>query len=637
MDNKEINVYVGATSLHTCLGDKLETIAAMDKGVSGLKFSERFNMFTGELHVDVLQGFTRFESLIIEQLDMIRQISGLDLSDESIQLILSTTKGNVELLAESDEIDEKVFLGTSAQIISEYFGCLNHPIVISNACISGVSAFVVARELMISGSCKHVVVVGCDVLSDFITQGFASLKSISSTMCKPYDVERDGLTLGEACGAVLLTTDREYSSRPYIYLNGGAITNDANHISAPSRTGEGLYYAMETAMSQAGISSNDVGFVNTHGTATIYNDEMESKAIVRAKLCDVPVNSLKGYIGHTLGASGVVELAVCIEELRQGYIFGTAGLDNAGALNTLKVSASNQHIDKLCCLKTASGFGGCNAAVVLDMECRNKPVVLGMSRKANEVSKYFLPHSNQPFPDYIRTEFKSLGELNMKFYKMSDMCKALYVAVERLLRQVGFDEVDPRRRSIVLANRSASLDTDLVHQHILNQHLPEGASPSVFVYTLANVASGEICIRHKIQGNNTFFIENVNTGLADRYAIHLIENDQADAVICGWCEYMNGMWNVDMKLFKQLSMEQIIKELKEHLVRELNLEDIKPEEIDTDAPLFGDGLGLDSIDALEIILILEKHYSVKLTNSSEAKPVFYSIRTLAEYIVKNQK
>lgn len=84
-------------------------------------------------------------------------------------------------------------------------------------------------------------------------------------------------------------------------------------------------------------------------------------------------------------------------------------------------------------------------------------------------------------------------------------------------------------------------------------------------------------------------------------------------------------------------MEQIVKELKEHLVRELNLEDINPEDIETDAPLFGDGLGLDSIDALEIILILEKYYGVKLTNSAEAKPVFYSVATLAEYIVKNRK
>lgn len=84
-------------------------------------------------------------------------------------------------------------------------------------------------------------------------------------------------------------------------------------------------------------------------------------------------------------------------------------------------------------------------------------------------------------------------------------------------------------------------------------------------------------------------------------------------------------------------MEQLIQELKEHLIEELNLEEVTPADIDTDAPLFGDGLGLDSIDALEIILILEKFYGVKLANAAEAKPIFYSVRTLAEYVMQNRK
>ena len=138
----------------------------------------------------------------------------------------------------------------------------------------------------------------------------------------------------------------------------------------------------------------------------------------------------------------------------------------------------------------------------------------------------------------------------MKFYKMSDMCKALYVAVDRLLANSGFEEIEQNRRAIVLANRSASLDADIAHQQILNQHLPEGASPAAFVYTLANVAAGEICIRHKIQGDNTFFIENEDSGVAERYARSLIANNKADAVICGWCEYLKGNWNVNIKLLK---------------------------------------------------------------------------------------
>ena len=138
----------------------------------------------------------------------------------------------------------------------------------------------------------------------------------------------------------------------------------------------------------------------------------------------------------------------------------------------------------------------------------------------------------------------------MKFYKMSDMSKALYVAVERLLAMENMVDTEPTRRAIVLTNRSASLDADVIHQQILNQHLTEGASPAAFVYTLANVAAGEMCIRHKIQGDNTFFIDNEDRGVEEEYARALIERGDADVVISGWCDYLNENWKVNIKLLK---------------------------------------------------------------------------------------
>lgn len=320
-------------------------------------------------------------------------------------------------------------------------------------------------------------------------------------------------------------------------------------IQGPSRTGDGLYFAISNAMNEAALTSDDIGFVNTHGTATRYNDEMESKAVAWAKLDDKPTNSLKGYIGHTLGASGVVEAIACIEELKQGEIFGTKGYTSTDTPFELKLSANIQPIARKCCVKTASGFGGCNAAIVLDMMER-EPAPQEENRTSRLVAEYRLPDSEQPFAEFIRSEFKSFGDSNMKFYKMSDMSKGLYVAVERLLAIEGFEEIEQTRRAIVLANKSASLDADIVHQQILDKHLPEGASPAAFVYTLANVAAGEMCIRHKIQGDNTFFIENEDSGLAEMYARNLIEKNRADAVICGWCEYLKGKWNINIKLFK---------------------------------------------------------------------------------------
>lgn len=586
MAESTLDLYFGPASIHTCLGGMSETVAGLDAGRSGLAYQEKFGMYAGLLDMPLLESYTRFESAVIGQIQQVLDRTELKLSDSTVQLVLSTTKGNIGLLAEAtrqaavgmDEKDgaaervvipERTFLYTAAEAVVRYFDGARKPIVISNACISGVSAFVVAQDLLRSGEAEHVLVVGCDVLSEFITAGFASFKSIGRRPCRPYDSRRDGLTLGEACGAVLLTTDPRLADPAGIRLVGGAMTNDANHISGPSRTGDGLYYAIRNAMREAGGAVGQIGFVNAHGTATRYNDEMESKAMAWAGLETTPLNSLKGYIGHTLGASGVVETILCIEQLKRGYIWGTVDFESSDTPHALQVSAGRQVVSVSRCIKTASGFGGCNAAIVLEkkepvcsgapmVSCDVSPMDAEIHRRDGTavklVADYRLPVSNRPFAGHIRALFKAFGQNDMKFYKMSDMSKGLYVAVEHLLEEVDWSDTDPVRRAIVLSNRSASLDADLLHQLALDRHLPEGPSPSVFVYTLANVAVGEMCIRHKIQGYNIFFVENENSGWAEQYASRLIATNRADAVICGWCEYLQGNWDIYVKLLKKQSV-----------------------------------------------------------------------------------
>lgn len=552
MADKRVEIYVGASSLVTCLGNRPATLDAIYRAESGLQYSERYGMYVGECRVASLPGFTRFESFVLHTLRELAKQSDLPLNSPDLQLVISTTKGNVELLAEGcQEIDKRAFLYGSAQRIAQEIGAVHAPIVISNACISGVSAFVVAQDILLSKAQKHVVIVGCDVLSEFITSGFASFRSISPQPCRPYDAERDGLTLGEACGALLLTTEPQYATRPMVRLEGGAITNDANHISGPSRTGDGLYYAISAAMQQASAVPDDVAFVNTHGTATRYNDEMESKALAWAELCSVPLNSLKGYIGHTLGASGVVETILCVEQLRRGVIAATKGYRSSDVPHKLCLSDRPQTISGECCVKSASGFGGCNAAIVLRLSAEESAKLnMPPKRECREVARYALPQSEKPFAEFIRAEFKQLGRSDMRFYKMSDLSKALYVAVERLLEQSSWEDIEPRRRAIVLANRASSLDTDAEHQRILDARLSEGASPAVFVYTLPNVAAGEMCIKHKIQGDNTFFVGDKCPAILEDYAQHLIGYDRADAVICGWCDYLGGEWNVEIEMLR---------------------------------------------------------------------------------------
>lgn len=550
-----IDIYFGPVSLLTALGNESDTLKSLAGGVCGLRYDERFGMTVGAIaDIPSAEGLTRFESLVANRLEAVLGVSGIRLSDADTQFILSTTKGNVGLLGEEgcDPLPERAYLYDTAVRIARRFDCANRPVVISNACISGVSAFVVARDILLSGERRRIVVVGCDVLSEFITSGFASFKSVSAERCRPYDAARDGLTLGEACGAVVLTTDERYAVRPLVRLTGGAVTNDANHISGPSRTGDGLYYAIAEAMKEAGIDSSQVGFVNAHGTATRYNDEMESKALAWAGLAQTPMNGLKGYIGHTLGASGVVEAVICAEELRRGRIFGTLGFERQGTSVELSLSDEEQPVKSLRCVKTASGFGGCNVAIVLDAEERTPAGEKSGARAAAVAGEYVLPQSELPFDEFIRNEYKKLAAPNMKFYKMSDLCKAVYVATENLLRGFDLSLYETTRRAVVLANSVSSLEADREHQRIVDRHLPEGASPAVFVYTLPNVAAGEICIRHKFQGDNTFFIEDADSGLAERYARRLIAGGKADVAICGWCDKLGDKWSVNLKLLKTI-------------------------------------------------------------------------------------
>ena len=547
------NIWFGAEAMATAAGDGNQTISAIASYQSGLRYNEAYGMIAGIIpDKQKIEGCTELESLMISQIGKVLYESGLSLADSSVRLVISTTKGNVALLeGNTDNLPEDAFLYATAKKVGAYFNAATKPMVISNACISGVSAIVVGRRLILAGQCEHVIVVGCDMLCEFITTGFASFKSISSSNCRPYDAARNGLNLGEACACVLLTSDRSKAKQPYMRLEGGSVTNDANHISGPSRTGDGLYYAISNAMKEAGVTPSDIGFVNTHGTATAYNDEMESKAVTWAELADAPLNSVKGYIGHTLGASGVVETLICLNELREKTVYGTYGFSEMGVPCPVNISSEHRPLEIQRCVKTASGFGGCNAAIVIAAEeCGDPDSICPDAREVQVTAEYELPVSEHPFAEQIREEYRALEDANMKFFKMSDLCKAAYIAVENLLRERPLsDKYERTDIAVIMANSSASLDTDLEHQRILEQRLPEGTSPAVFVYTLPSVAAGEICIRNKFQGDNTFFIDD-NQEETEKYAEMLIERGYAKAVICGWCDKLGENRKVSLKILE---------------------------------------------------------------------------------------
>lgn len=574
----QVNRYITAGSIISSLGfgteENFSRIRASRSGIARVEDATLFDspfmaaridkeQLRSAVSAQKLEGYTRMEQLFILSLsDTIRQ-SGVDPSDPDCGLIISTTKGNIDALSESNNCQ----LYEMAARITAHLGCMNEPVVISNACISGVSALIVASRLIEAGRYKHILVAGGDLLTRFVVTGFQSFKSVSPEICKPYDAARDGLSLGEACGSVLVTSDVALvKENQAVILQGGSITNDANHISGPSRTGDGLYYAISQAMAEAGVQPKDISFVNAHGTATLYNDEMESKALHLAGLDRLPLNSMKSYWGHTLGASGIIEAIACMEELRSGEVFGTLGFENCGVPYPLSVSAEHRTTRMRSCVKTASGFGGCNAAVVLGLADDTPPASSregkGYSRRyvTIEQGKIVLDgevllkaEQGEDFAAFIRMAYKLLALDDRKFYKMDDLCKLGYIAAACLFsKNGGTTGYAPGEVGIILANASSSLDTDRKHQHIIDTLGDREASPAVFVYTLPNVVMGELCIRYKIQGENTFFISNrYPESFIREYALLVMRKQKLRACLIGWCELLGNRYEARFDWLEQ--------------------------------------------------------------------------------------
>jgi len=307
--------------------------------------------------------YTFFEKMIILSASYAIEGTGIDAASDRVLFILSTTKGNVFLLdkRETGFPGERVLLGLAAKQMTDYFHNPNTPIVVSNACISGVCAQIEAMRELESGHYDYVVTVGADMQSAFIVSGFQSFKALSAEPCKPFDAKRTGLNLGDAAATIVYTRKDDVNENEWVACRG-AIRNDANHISGPSRTGEGSYRALKVALGD--VHPDKIAFINAHGTATLYNDEMESIAIERAGLAQVPVNALKGYYGHTMGAAGILETILSMQAIDDHTILATKGYETMGVTHPLVLSNQNQPTEKRAFIKLLSGFGGCNAALL---------------------------------------------------------------------------------------------------------------------------------------------------------------------------------------------------------------------------------------------------------------------------------
>lgn len=320
-------------------------------------------LHTGQLELlRAMQDLSPLEAMcVIAVEDAMRTIS-IDLQSSNCVFVFSSTKGNIEWLGERE--DKYIYLHHSAATIAGYFKNPNKPVVVSNACISGSMALLTAKRMIDAGKYKHAIVIGADRLTGFVLDGFRSFQAVAPGFCRPFDRDRQGINLGEAAACIVLSNELNETDNPIAILAGGALTNDANHLSGPSRTGAELATAITSAIEEANILPKDIAAISAHGTATIYNDEMESKALNIAGVAHASLHSLKGYIGHTLGAAGVIESIIANMAMQQNTLLASPNYEHIGVPEPVNVQqqTATAHYDYL--LKTASGFGGCNAALV---------------------------------------------------------------------------------------------------------------------------------------------------------------------------------------------------------------------------------------------------------------------------------
>lgn len=521
--------------------------------------------------------FEDFETLALRSAQKAIANARLELKGKRTAFILSSTKGNIE---------ENISLADSAQRIASQLGIDSQPIVVCNACISGLSALILGNRLIDSDLYDAAIVCGCDTPRQFILSGFQSLKALSPEPCRPFDMERMGLNLGEAAATLILSKNPIQGNS--WRMGDGFIRNDAFHISTPSKTADGLYLSLQRTLESftKEISSTckqidmkeHLAFINAHGTATLFNDQMESVAIGRAGLSDLPANAYKSFWGHTMGAAGILETIISMKAIDDDTILGTRGFSELGVSGKMNICAENRPTDKKGFIKMLSGFGGCNATIWAAKNPERENIALAQIEQQNR--EFTTTHTIRITPEEVVLDHQKLWEGNQnanekleeqegaghhslltslyrqmignypKFYKMDGLSRLGFVASEILLNAEK-GETD-KERAIIFFNHSSSIASDRNYKESINDKDNYFPSPSIFVYTLPNIVTGEIAIRNHFHGETSFFIlPDKDERMMEEILQASCRDDQSKSFLTGWIDYEDERhFEADLKIKK---------------------------------------------------------------------------------------
>jgi len=313
------------------------------------------------------------DSLVLQMFKIIFEKPSGAVPEDSA-LILASTKGEIDLLEKNllkGEGDPAACnLNELLNKVSVLAGVTGEAMVVSAACASATASVARAAAMIRGGHKDCVMVAACDSVTEFVYSGFSSLMALDKLPARPFDRSRSGLSLGEAAGFVLLMSGSraaEEGRKVMGEVKGWGLSDDANHMTGPSRTGEGLALAITKAMKTAGIADSEIGFISAHGTGTVYNDAMEMKSFKSVfKTNKKPVYSIKGGLGHTMGAAGLVEMIVALRAIKEKIVPPTVNLKDADEDAAGWASGRERSLDEnKCALLTNAGFSGINAALVL--------------------------------------------------------------------------------------------------------------------------------------------------------------------------------------------------------------------------------------------------------------------------------
>lgn len=488
-------------------------------------------------------------------------------ASERIAVVLGTSNSGIERLEEVakaasiDDVDRRKLVATSiahaTNVVAARVAARGPRITFSSACASSTAAVGHAMDLIRDDRADLVVVAGVDDVSHGIMAGFNSLGALSATCSAPFS-EPIGITLGEGAGVFIVENDalaEERGAKALAEVTGYALSGDAYHATSPDREGRGIEAAVRMALTDADLQPHDIDFVSAHGTGTEANDAAESQAMERLFGRSVPVSSSKSFLGHTLGASGIIEMIATLAVASEGMIPPTQNFSGLRAgcadLDYVPNAPRTHPMRRFACNNYA--FGGNNASTIIDLEPGSSPLREVAPRKVaitgiGAVSALGIGHAS--FADgfaageafEVQDEDACQPVARVRDFAFSDPRLKIFGRASPMVRfaieaareaTAALDDGQRAESGLIMGIVNAAQRNMERFLESVSGDTPELASPQHFSMTTMNAIGGQVSIAHGLKSYNTSL---AGSWSAAAYGFTLVNRARQDRVVVAACD-----------------------------------------------------------------------------------------------------